>query len=174
MSADSSAHISGKQKLDNVSFIPCTFVLFLMSRIAGFNWVTLLCCASLHLAVNFFHLIYLCFTVYSCLSGSTWDLRVICDVPDTQKVRLLYLVEVETFNLRVLCALSFLNPSHIPSLSVAPTMTHLAYIRIYLTPKNKKRIIWTTTNKTLSYSDVPCSCFPASGVSLMLPIWESI
>lgn len=39
-------------------------------------------------------------------------------------------------------------------------MTHLAYIRIYLTPKNKKRIIWADTNKTFSYSDMSCSCFP--------------
>lgn len=99
--------------------------------------------------------------VYSHLGASTWDMRVICDVPDIQKVTIFYLVKAEAFNLRVLSALSILNPSHIPSLSVAPTMTHLAYIRIYLTPKNKKRIIWTAANKTSSYSNMPCSCFPS-------------
>lgn len=67
-----------------------------------------------------------------------------------------------------------LNPSYIPSLSVAPAMTHLAYIRIYLTPKNKKRIMWTATNKTFSYSDTSGSCFPASGVPLMQPIGVSL
>ena len=68
---------------------------------------------------------------------------------------------------RLICLSFLLDPSHIPSLSVFPSMTHLAYIRIYLTPKNKKRIIWTATNKTFSYSDTSGSCFPASGVSLM-------
>lgn len=82
-------------------------------------------------------------TVYSHLSGPTWDLWVIC-------YNIFYLAEVETYNLLGV----FLNRSHIPSLSIAPTMTHLAYIRIYVTPKNKKRIISTAANKSFSYSDM--------------------
>lgn len=104
----------------------------------------------------------------------TWDLRVM--LPTLRR-----LVSFIWLKLRRLICLSFLlwvilNPPspHIPSLSVAPAMTHLAYIRIYLTPKNKKRIMWTATNKTFSYSDMSGSCFPASGVSLMQPIWESL
>lgn len=100
---------------------------------------------------------------YSYLSVPKGDLWVICDVPATEEIGIFYLVEAETFNPPVLTALSILKPSRIPSLSVAPTMTHLAYVRIYLTPKNK-RIIWTDTNKTSSDSDTPCSCFPAFGV----------
>lgn len=70
--------------------------------------------------------------------------------------------------LRRLICLSFLlwiivsPPPTFPH-CLSPTMTHLAYVRIYLTPKNKKRIIRTTTNKTLSYPDMSGSCFPASG-----------
>lgn len=39
----------------------------------------------------------------------------------------------------IICWFSSYSPSsHIPSLSIAPTVTRLAYIRIYRTPKNKK------------------------------------
>lgn len=69
---------------------------------------------------------------------------------------------------------SFSTPPAFIHCTVAPTMTHLAYLRIYLTPKNKKRIIWTAINKTFSYSDMSCSCFPAPGSPLMLPIWECL
>lgn len=94
--------------------------------------------------------------LYSHLSGPTWVLQVICDVPDIQ-------VSFIWLKLRRLICLSFLlwvtlNPSHIPSLSLTPTVAHLAYIRIYRTPKNKKSIIWADTNKTFGYSDMSCSC----------------
>lgn len=59
--------------------------------------------------------------------------------------------------------LSYCQPPPTFPHCLSPTMTHLAYVRIYLTPKNKKRIIWTATNKTLSYPDMLGSCFPASG-----------
>lgn len=84
----------------------------------------------------------------------------------------------QLFNATVLIFLLLLSvtssPSHIPSLSVALFMNHLAYIRIYPlwdeTPKNKKRIKWTAKIKPAAIQICQAS---VSEFSLMQPIWKS-